>query len=74
MGRWLWVVLPAMAMLVLFIALSRFLDRRQALILVSGALLVATFIAAVVTKNSATVRGLLATLLWSIVLFELLSL
>jgi hypothetical protein len=71
MRRWLLVILPAVA---LFIALSLFVDRRQALSLVTGALLVATVIAAVFTKDTATVRGLLATLLWSIVLFELLSL
>jgi hypothetical protein len=75
MRRWLPVLLPGVAMIALFIA-SSFLsiaDRRRGLMLVSGALVIATVIVAVFTKSTATVRALLATLLWSLVLFELLA-
>jgi hypothetical protein len=37
----------------------------------TGALVVATVIVAVFTKNTAVMRSLVATLVWSLVLFEL---
>ena len=75
MRRWLPMVLPVVAMLVLFMLLSRLSisERRRLIILVMSTLAVATIIAAVFTKSTSTVRALLALLLWSLVLFELLG-
>jgi hypothetical protein len=41
------------------------------LVITASALVIATIIVAVFTKNTAMARNLLATLIWSIVLFEL---
>jgi hypothetical protein len=75
MRRWLPLLLPGMAMLVLFVVLSilPIAERGRLLILVTGTLVLATIIAAVFTKSTSTVRALLALLLWSLVLFELLG-
>jgi hypothetical protein len=75
MRRWLPLLLPGMAMLVLFVVLSilPISERGRLLILVTSTLVVATIIAAVFTKSTSTVRALLALLLWSLVLFELLG-
>jgi hypothetical protein len=43
----------------------------RVLVLTTGALVVATVIVAVFTNNTAVVRSLVATLVWSLVLFEL---
>jgi hypothetical protein len=75
MRRWLPLLLPGMAMLVLFVVLSilPIAERGRLLILVTSTLVLATIIAAVFTKSTSTVRALLALLLWSLVLFELLG-
>ena len=75
MRRWLPLLLPGMAMLVLFVVLSNLpmAERGRLLILLTSALVVATIIAAVFTKSTSTVRALLGLLLWSLVLFELLG-
>lgn len=75
MRRWLPLLLPTLAMLVLFVVLSMLprSDRGRLLILMTSTLVVVTIIAAVFTKSTSTVRALLALLLWSLVLFELLG-
>jgi hypothetical protein len=75
MRRWLPVLLPGVVTIALLIV-SSFLpmtERRRAIMLVSGVLVVATVIVSVFTKSTAAARALLATLLWSLVLFELLG-
>ena len=67
------VLLPIVVTIELLVVASVFpLARMQALILTTGALVVAVVIVAVFAKSTALAQSLVATLIWCLVLFELL--
>ena len=69
------VLLPIVVTIELLVVANVFpLARTQALILTTGALVVAAVVVAVFTKSTALAQSLVATLIWSLVLFELLRL
>ena len=72
MRRWAPVILPIVVTIELLVIASVFpLAVMPVLVLTTSALVIATVIVALFTKNTAAVRSLMATLVWSFVLFEL---
>lgn len=71
MRRYAPVLLPIAVTIQFLIVFSVFpVAVMPTLVISSAALVVATVIVAVFTKNTAMARSLIATLIWSLVLFE----